>query len=257
MTPRSWLAPAALPSLGEPSHLLPVPGGGRDDRLRYEWQVLYEIADAVGRCPDTPTHIISAHDSSGSVTCHAGNDPFGRRFDEHRLALDVVGRKCRCDDELVSVLHFDHPVGNDLIAAKLTDTEAIEAALQTPRDGGGCSLLRNALPAAEALADAYPDHRTIFVVYTDWQLFDSPRLEDRLLNFPGEVHAVVLGGGYTCFDNEQRVASVTKVDRESVPGSIAKTVFGALTAERDASIIETAAPARILRRHAWSRRRSV
>lgn len=252
MTPRSWLAPARLPSHIEPPHLLATPGGGGSGQRDYESQVLYELGPA-GRCPETPTHVICAFDSSGSVTCQTGNDPLGRRFDEHRLALEKVGRRCKCGEELVSVLHFDHPVGNDLIAAKLTDTDAIEAALQTPRDGGGCSLLGRALPAAERLARAYPDHRTIFVIYTDWQLFDHPRLEGRLLDFPGEVHAVVLGGLYAGFDNEPRIASVTKVDRDSAPGSIAATVFAALTAERDVSITDTVS-ALPSRRRSWRRR---
>src|SRR4051794_18672522 len=62
-----------------------------------------------GRCPAMPTHLSLLFDDSGSITSPGGNDPIGNRFAEARLAIDAVARRCRCRQELVSVIHFDVP----------------------------------------------------------------------------------------------------------------------------------------------------
>jgi len=62
-----------------------------------------------GRCPLEPTHLILNFDNSGSVGSAGGNDPIGNRFVEARLAIEAVSRRCRCDRELVSIVHFVGP----------------------------------------------------------------------------------------------------------------------------------------------------
>ena len=73
-----------------------------------------------GRCPLRPTHLTLAFDNSGSVGSVGGNDPIGNRFAEARLAIEAVGRRCRCSRELISVLHFDFPTSLDLLAVPLS-----------------------------------------------------------------------------------------------------------------------------------------
>jgi hypothetical protein len=182
-----------------------------------------------GGCPDQPAHLIAVIDSSGSVL--GGTDPIGMRFTEMQVAITRVASRCKCDAELVSIVHFDTPVHNDLIAGKLTDTEAIERALKIPYDGAGCSRLGRSLTTARRLALGHPDHRNVLMALTDFQLFDPPHVWIDFVEFPSEVHACVLGGGYRGFDNNPRV-TVTNVARTDQPGAVAGAVFSALASER-------------------------
>ena len=91
-----------------PSHLLGAPAWSVPGRVSVHRFVLGNV----GRCPHVPTHTILVFDDSGSVV--GGNDPIGNRFIEARLALEAVASRCRCGDELVSVLHFDTPGSADL-----------------------------------------------------------------------------------------------------------------------------------------------
>jgi len=50
----------------------------------------------VGKCPEVPVLLITTSDNSGSVVSAGGNDPCGNRFQEMRLAIETVARRCNC-----------------------------------------------------------------------------------------------------------------------------------------------------------------
>ena len=189
----------------------------------------------VGACPDEPVLLILIFDNSGSVAGVGGNDPIGQRFDEARLAIETVGKRCRCGKELAATLTFDSPTSLDVAPTPLKGGIAtIEQGLAIPPDGGGSSNLGPALRLARRLADRHPEHRTVLCVLSDYQLFDSNvrAVLEELADFPGQVHAVVLRTSPPQFLVDDPRVSVAQVNHGDPPGTLAKVLFGALTATR-------------------------
>ena len=201
-----------LPSIGLPSDIQTAGSRARVfTRVNYRQQIRLGHA---GGCPDVPIHLITTIDSSGSVV--NGKDCIGHRFLELQVAIEQVAKRCTCGLELVSILHFDHPVRNELFAVTLTNQHDIQSALTMPYDGGGCSLLGPSLAIAAQLARNHPDHRNVLVALSDFQLFDPPHVWKDFAAFPGEVHACVLGGGYVDFSGAD--VTVTNIEHSNPPG---------------------------------------
>lgn len=188
-----------------------------------------------GRCPKRPTLTVFDFDNSGSVCGIGGNDPIGRRFDEATLAVEAVGRRCRCRQELVAVTNFDTPNSGDVPPTPIRGgMAAIKQGLRIPGDGGGSSNLGPSLESVERLVALYPNHLPIVVVLSDFELFDPdvPGVLDRLAAFPGLVHAVVLRSDPPERLVEDPRVDVTHISHGDPPGSLARAVFGALTRTR-------------------------
>lgn len=189
-----------------------------------------------GRCPLEPTHLILDFDNSGSVGSAGGNDPIGNRFVEARLAIEAVSRRCRCDRELVSIVHFDYPTSGDVPATPLNRhrSRQIERGLAIPPDGAGASLLGPSLKEAYRLAERFPNYQHILCVLSDFLLFDDdlPKVLDDFAAFPGVVHAVVLRANPPARLLEDDRIHVTHVDYVDQPGAVAHAVFGVATTHR-------------------------
>jgi hypothetical protein len=173
-------------------------------------------------------------DNSASVT--GGNDPIGNRYVEARIALEAVGRRCRCRRELGAVLHFDTPTSGDVSPTPIYGRHRARLleGLAAPPDGRGCSLLAPSLDVARRIASAHPDHLTVLMVFSDFQLFDPnlDQLYGELGAFPGAVHAVVLRARPPQpLMNDPRI-TVIPVDYDSPPGTVARALFDALTTHR-------------------------
>jgi hypothetical protein len=189
-----------------------------------------------GRCPLEPTHLILNFDNSGSVGSAGGNDPIGNRFAEARLAIEAVSRRCRCDRELVSIVHFDCPTSGDVPPSPLNRQRSrqIERGLAIPPDGAGASLLGPSLQEAYRLAERFPDHQHVLCVLSDFLLFDDdlPKVLDDFSAFPGTLHAVVLRATPPSRLLDDGRIQVTSVDYTDRPGAVAQAVFGAATTHR-------------------------
>ena len=211
------------------SRPLAHPGGGKHTGSDI-------VLGYAGRCPLEPTHLILDFDNSGSVGSAGGNDPIGNRFVEARLAIEAVSRRCRCDRELVSIVHFDCPTSGDVPPTPLNRhrSRQIERGLAIPPDGAGASLLGPSLQEAYRLAERFPDHQHVLCVLSDFLLFDDdlPKVLDDFSAFPGTLHAVVLRANppsRLLDDDRIQVTSVAYTDR---PGAVAHAVFGAATTHR-------------------------
>jgi len=192
----------------------------------------------VGKCPEVPTLLIATADNSGSVVGAGGNDPCGNRFQEMRLAIDAVARRCRCGKELVALLNFDSPNSGDVPPTPLRNGMAtIERGLTIPRDGGACSLLGPSLAQARRIAAGHPNHHVVFVALSDFQLFDGDvaRVLQAFADFPGQPHAVVLRSAVPQTLTDDPRVVVSPVNPADPPGTLARAVFAALTATRRGS----------------------
>lgn len=189
----------------------------------------------VGKCPEMPVIFIATADNSGSVVSVGGNDPCGNRFQEMRLAIEAVARRCKCGNDLVALLNFDSPNSGDIPPTPLRNGMAtIERGLAMPLDGSGCSLLGPSLAQARRIADQHPNHHVVFVALSDFQLFDGDvtGVLQAFANFPGQPHAVVLRSAVPqALADDPRVV-VSPVNPADPPGTLAKAVFAALTATR-------------------------
>lgn len=187
-----------------------------------------------GRCPHQPTHTIMLFDNSGSVT--GGNDSIGRRFEEAMVAIERVGRRCRCKRELCSVIHFDVPTSRDVTAARLDrrGRMEIERGLDVPADGAGISEMSNSLATAGELAARFPHHLPVLVAFTDFELFDNnvDAVMNDFCNFPGVVHGVVLRATAPKELVDDDRVTVTHVSYDSPVGTVAHAIFNALAATR-------------------------
>jgi hypothetical protein len=186
-----------------------------------------------GRCGEQPTLVITAFDDSGSVTSPAGADPVANRYQEARAALRAVARRCDCGQCLGSVLHFDLVAGVAPTALTKRLVPTLEAGLRTPADGMGSSVLGPSLAEAYEITQRYPEHVSTLVVLSDFELFD-PDVSGvlmRLAAFPGDVHAVVLGGQGPAGGLDPRI-QVTPIHHDDPPGALARAVFASLTAHR-------------------------
>lgn len=186
-----------------------------------------------GRCGERPTLVIGVFDDSASVTSPAGADPVSNRYAEAREAFRVVGRACRCGRCLGAVVHFDLVGGAPPTPLAKRLSSALQGALQVPPMAAGRSVLSPSLEEAFRVAEQHPEHFCSLLVLSDFALMDpdpSPVLS-RLNAFPGDVHAVVLGGRLPdgLLDPRIQITTVTAGDE---PGAVARAVFSTLTAYR-------------------------
>lgn len=183
-----------------------------------------------GQCADQPVLLIVLFDNSGSVT--GGNDPIGQRFLEVALAIQRIGSRCKCGQCLTAIVHFDIPTSLDLDPTPITlsNMSRIAASLMIPPDGAGYSLLGPSLHGAQTLIKRFPDHHPVLVALTDFELFDD--YLDEFIDFPGDVHAVVLRAAVPAKFESVDDLAVTKVRHTSKPGTVARAVFQALARNR-------------------------
>ncbi|AGB22141.1 hypothetical protein Mycsm_01748 [Mycobacterium sp. JS623] len=185
-----------------------------------------------GTCGDKATTTFVVTDNSGSVCGPGGNDPTSQRHDEALLTIRHVAAACTCGRDRVALLPFDQP-SLGLVLPQCLDGNGIRRLKRgmviAERTGVSSSLLP-ALTFAERLAKLTPNHAAI-VVLSDFELTDPyPNQElERLANFPGYVHVVVLGG-FTPgqLEDDERVA-ISEITPESQPGEVAHAIFDGLT----------------------------
>lgn len=226
------------PSPLQPSALLPSPIAAsrlfrhRGPARRPSPETRLLLGDP-GRCGEQPTLVITVFDDSGSVTSPAGADPVANRYQEARRALRAVARRCRCGQCLGSVLHFDLVAGVAPTALTKRLVSGLEAGLRPPADGAGSSVLGPSLAEAYEITARYPEHVSTLVVLSDFELFDPDvgGVLTRLAAFPGDVHAVVLGGRGPDDGLDPRI-QVTPIHHDDPPGALARAVFASLTAHR-------------------------
>lgn len=202
--------------------------GGKAGSARYASAIR---VGTPGKCAERPLLAIMAFDNSGSVT--GGNDPIGQRFLEAQIAIERIGKRCRCGRDLIATLHFDTPTSGDLAPpSALTKEHAgeIERSLGAPVDGAGMSILLPALRRARQIVSAHPSHSPVFVVLSDFLLFDA-YLEE-LVSFPAEVLAIVLGRASPLELLGYEHIAVTAVNHQSKPGAVARSLFASLVQDR-------------------------
>lgn len=192
-----------------------------------------------GLDPKRPCLDVVVFDDSGSVTAASGADPVGNRFAEASKAIRLVANWSHSNRSKIAVLHFDHPHGASGVHA-LTERrleQKLEPSLCTPRRGFGTSDLFPSLAEAERLAAAHPDHDVRLTVFSDFELTDTDpqRVLSRLVAFPGEVHAVVLGGRTPLDLLGADHVSVTPLSERDAQGSFAAAIHRSLTATRRAA----------------------
>ncbi|WP_230671732.1 hypothetical protein [Rathayibacter sp. Leaf248] len=175
-------------------------------------------------------------DDSGSVIGPAGADPVSNRYEECRLAFRSISAAGAGRDELGAVLHFDTPTLGDVPPVRLNrpGLRLIEHGLRTPLDARGSSILGPSLQAARLLAATRPNHLTTLVVLSDFELFDdNPSAVLRKMGeFPGDVHAVVLGGGGPTDSDFDDETLVTRISSDDEPGAVARAVLASLAKHR-------------------------
>ena len=175
-------------------------------------------------------------DDSGSVIGPAGADPVSNRYQECMLAFRRIASAGVGRDELGAVVHFDAPTSGDVPPVRLSQTglRFIEHGLRTPLDARGSSVLGPSLRAARLLAATRPEHLATLVVLSDFELFDADPTETlrRLSEFPGDVHAVVLGGGGPTDADFGDNTLVTRISSNDEPGAVAHSVLESLAKHR-------------------------
>lgn len=181
----------------------------------------------IGRCPHVPTRTIVMSDNSPSVT--GGNDSLGRRYEELKLAVRYLARRCRCGREEVALLPFDRgPYDIGPVTLTRKGVEALDAGARTPPGIYGISAMGAALADAEILARGDVARRHVLVAMTDFELFDPPDVMERFCTFPGSVHAVVLRAPVPdrlALDPRVRV---TQVSWFTPRGAVARAILEAL-----------------------------
>jgi len=186
-----------------------------------------------GFCPRQPRLVLPIFDDSGSVSLPGGGDPVGNRYDEAQLAFEALQEWCTCGKCLGGVLHFDTPRG-EVDPGKLrspTFQQHLTRGLRVPRFAAGTSVLGPSLTRAEEIAVSFPRHEVRLVVLTDWQLFDTDNVLDRLGNFPGAVLAIGLNANPPSpLDGDEIVG--LRIGHDDPPGAVARALFGELTVGR-------------------------
>lgn len=218
-----------LPIRLQPVRLLgSVPAGGGDRAATG-----YRLGS-----PGTPspvsTLLICLFDNSGSVISPSGTDPLSNRFAEVEHAFTAVAKRA-APHELGAVLHFDSPCRGDVAPVTLNrhGMAKLRSGLTVPGDGAGSSALLPSLRQAVRFTEQYPQHAATLAVFSDFMLLDAnPTAALReLATFPGEVHAVVLGGHLQGDAFDPRIA-VTQVQRDDPPGAVARALFASLITHR-------------------------
>lgn len=218
---RGDLAPAVLAGTGGL-------GGMRSSRTR-----LKIALPSPGRCPDQPTLLILMFDDSGSML--GGNDSAGLRYEEAALAVQAVGKRCRCGAERVAVLHMNRPTNGDLKPTPIQQRNwaDIETALDIPADTDGASAMSATLQRAAELAEQHRGYRVFLLAFSDYELFeDMHQLAVDLAAFPGQAHAIVMRSEPPAIFAEYDKIAVTHVPTGQEPGLVARTIFDVLTGPR-------------------------
>ncbi|GGN20117.1 hypothetical protein GCM10011609_71580 [Lentzea pudingi] len=197
-------------------------------------EVTYDLGDP-GRPAAVPTLLIAVADDSASVTGSGGSDPLANRYAEMDKAFSTIARR-GSRRELAAVLHFDSPCDADVAPRPLTSrsVRALRQRLRAPTGRYGSSELGPSLRRALAMARTHPEHEATLVVLSDFALLDSDVEEvlGELAAFPGDVHAVLLGGDASEHNFDPSI-SVTPVQQGDSPGSVARALFASLMTHRD------------------------
>jgi hypothetical protein len=186
-----------------------------------------------GFCPRQPRLVLPIFDDSGSVSLPGGGDPVGNRYQEAQLAFEALQEWCTCGKCLGGVLHFDTPRG-DVDPGKLrspTFQQHLTRGLRVPRFAAGSSVLGPSLTRAEEIAASFPKHEVRLVVLTDWQLFDTDNVLDRLRSFPGAVLAIGLNMDPPIAADGENIVGL-RVGHDDPPGAVAHALFCELTVGR-------------------------
>lgn len=186
-----------------------------------------------GFCPRQPRLVLPTFDDSGSVSLPGGGDPVGNRYEEVQLAFEALQEWCSCGKCLAGVLHFDTPRG-DVDPGKLrspTFQQQLTRGLRVPRFAAGSSVLGPSLTRAEELAASFPKHEVRLVVLTDWQLFDTDNVLERLRQFPGAVLAIGLNTNPPVAAGDDTIVGL-RIGHDDPPGAVARAMFGELTVGR-------------------------
>lgn len=186
-----------------------------------------------GFCPHQPRLVLPIFDDSGSVSLPGGGDPIGNRYEEAQLAFEALQEWCSCGKCLAGVLHFDTPRG-DVDPGKLGShrfQEQLKRDLRIPRGVAGSSVLSPSLTRAEEIAASFPKHEVRLVVLTDWQLFDTDNVLDRLRAFPGTVLAIGLNANPPVGADDGNIVGL-RISHDDPPGAVARALFGELTVGR-------------------------
>jgi hypothetical protein len=195
-------------------------------------QRLHRVAlGTPGRCPSRPVLVICNFDDSGSVS--GGNDPLGHRYDELSYALEKVGRRCSCGECMAAIVHFDIPTDADVPPTPITrkGMKKVAEGLRVPARPSSSSL-GSALNGAYQIAGSYKKtHDLVLVVATDFELFDSNvgEVMQRVVDFPGDVHALVLNTQPLAILSDSPSVTVSQVDPRSSIGDVAMSVFATIT----------------------------
>lgn len=188
-----------------------------------------------GPCRGKSFSIVIA-DDSGSVVGPVGADPVSNRYEECKIAFRRIAAAGAGRDELGAVVHFDTPTSGDVLPVRLSQRglQLIERGLRMPFDARGSSVLRPSLCAVRLLAAALPNHLATLVVLSDFELFDSDPAETlrQMAGFPGDVHAVVLGGGGPTDADFGDNTLVTRITSDDEPGAVARAVLASLAKHR-------------------------
>ncbi|WP_433268947.1 hypothetical protein ACQPZF_05590 [Actinosynnema sp. CS-041913] len=202
-------------------------------------QIGFALGDP-GEPSPVPTLVIALADNSGSVTTTGGADPLANRYAEMREAFGVVARRAS-RRERGAVLHFDTPTDADVPPTPLTrlGVQRLGRGLRVPHQVYGSSELLPGLRQAAELARSYANHETTLVVLSDFALLDADPTAAllELAAFPGDVHAVVLGGLASPGLFDERI-TVTSVTHEAQPGAVARALFRSLVRHRPGSWVE-------------------
>lgn len=187
----------------------------------------------IGWCPRNACLTTFLYDDSGSVV--GGNDCVGCRYYETEIALSHACRRYGSRRQRVAIMHFDRATGFDARPTSLDRKGLLRLkhSLKEPRVGVGTSELGPALEDAERLALAHPGHELALCVLSDFELMDGDvdAVLEKLCNYPGSVHAVVLRSEPPPV-LEQHGVKVTRVRWDSEPGEVARAVLAALSSVR-------------------------
>ena len=191
-----------------------------------------------GLDPKRPCLDIVVFDDSGSIMSPHGADPVGNRFQEARRAIKLVSSWATSDRSKIAILHFDHPHGASGVVALNARhlMKKLGPSLISPR-GMGISDLGPSHTEAERLAAAHPDHDVRLTQFTDYELTDHDPAAalSRVTGFPGQMHAVVLGGTVPPDLEAADNVTVTPLSPEDPPGTFAAALLRSMTATRRAA----------------------
>lgn len=191
-----------------------------------------------GLDPRRPCLDILIFDDSGSIMAPHGADPVGNRYGEAKQAIKLVASWATSNRSKIAILHFDHPHGaSGVVTLNNRHLGSKLASSLRPAGGRGTSDLDPSLSEALRLADAHPDHDMRLTAFSDFELTDPDPATalSKLAGFPGQVHAVVLGGEAPLDLNTAHTITVTPLGVGDPPGTFAAAIHRSLTATRRAA----------------------